>query len=149
MLNAYIYDGLRSPFGRHAGALSMIRPDDLLAEVIRALVQRNGFDPANIEDVIAGCTNQAGEDARNVARHAGTHEVWVRLTYRAAEVMLEVEDHGSGIPESRTSRSGLGIVAMRERAGLLGGRLELQRPDGGGTLVRLTVPLIDTEGEQS
>mgnify|MGYP000991738623 FL=1 len=71
MLNAYIYDGLRSPFGRHAGALSMIRPDDLLAEVIRALVQRNGFDPANIEDVIAGCTNQAGEDARNVARHAG------------------------------------------------------------------------------
>lgn len=89
------------------------------------------------------------ESLSNVARHAGTHEVWVRLTYRAAEVMLEVEDHGSGIPESRTSRSGLGIVAMRERAGLLGGRLELQRPDGGGTLVRLTVPLIDTEGEQS
>lgn len=71
MLNAYIYDGLRSPFGRHAGALSGIRPDDLLATVIRALVERNSFDPASIEDVIAGCTNQAGEDARNVARHAG------------------------------------------------------------------------------
>lgn len=71
MLNAYIYDGLRTPFGRHAGALAPIRPDDLLAEVIRALVQRNSFEPAAFEDVIAGCTNQAGEDARNVARHAG------------------------------------------------------------------------------
>jgi 3-oxoadipyl-CoA thiolase len=71
MLNAYIYDGLRSPFGRHAGALAPVRPDDLLAAVIRALVTRNSFDPASIEDVIAGCTNQAGEDARNVARHAG------------------------------------------------------------------------------
>jgi len=71
MLNAYIYDGLRTPFGRHAGALAPVRPDDLLAEVIRALVQRNRFDPATIEDVIIDCTNQAGEDARNVARHAG------------------------------------------------------------------------------
>lgn len=71
MLNAYIYDGLRTPFGRHAGALAPIRPDDLLAEVIRTLVQRNSFEPAAFEDVIAGCTNQAGEDARNVARHAG------------------------------------------------------------------------------
>lgn len=71
MLNAYIYDGLRTPFGRHAGALAPVRPDDLLAEIIRALVQRNRFDPATIEDVIIGCTNQAGEDARNVARHAG------------------------------------------------------------------------------
>jgi 3-oxoadipyl-CoA thiolase len=67
---AFIYDGLRSPFGRHAGALSRIRPDDLLASVIAGLLKRNAFAPQDIEDVIAGCTCQAGEDSRNVARHA-------------------------------------------------------------------------------
>ena len=71
MLDACIYDGLRSPFGRHAGALAAVRPDDLIAEVIRALVARSGFRPEQIEDVILGCTNQAGEDSRNIARHAG------------------------------------------------------------------------------
>ncbi|MBW7472004.1 3-oxoadipyl-CoA thiolase [Marinobacter sp. M216] len=70
-MSAYIYDGLRTPFGRHAGALAPVRPDDLLASVIRALVERNAFAPETYEDVIAGCTNQAGEDARNLARHAG------------------------------------------------------------------------------
>lgn len=69
-MTAYIYDGLRSPFGRHAGALSSVRPDDLLAEVMRALVARNPFDQRDYEDVVMGCTNQAGEDARNIARHA-------------------------------------------------------------------------------
>ena len=68
---AFIYDGLRSPFGRHAGGLSGMRADDLLAAVIGSLVGRSGFDPADFEDVIAGCTNQAGEDSRNIARHAG------------------------------------------------------------------------------
>ncbi len=71
MLDAYIYDGIRTPFGRHAGALAPVRPDDLFARVLEALVQRSGFDAAAYEDVIAGCTNQAGEDARNLARHAG------------------------------------------------------------------------------
>jgi acetyl-CoA C-acetyltransferase len=71
MLDAYIYDGLRTAFGRHGGVLAPVRPDDMLAAVIRTLVQRNPFDSADYEDVIAGCTNQAGEDARNVARHAG------------------------------------------------------------------------------
>jgi len=70
MLDAYLYDGLRSPIGRHAGALASVRPDDLAAEVIRALVARSAFKPEQIEDVILGCTNQAGEDSRNVARHA-------------------------------------------------------------------------------
>jgi acetyl-CoA C-acetyltransferase len=72
MLDAYIYDGLRSPVGRHAGKLASIRPDDLAAAVIRALLARNaGFQPELFEDVILGDTNQAGEDARNVSRHAG------------------------------------------------------------------------------
>src|SRR5699024_2911367 len=71
MLNAWFYDGIRTPFGRHGGALSSLRPDDMLAEVLRNLVARNPFAPELYEDVVAGNTNQAGEDARNVARHAG------------------------------------------------------------------------------
>jgi acetyl-CoA C-acetyltransferase len=71
MLDAYIYDGLRSPIGRHAGALANVRPDDLAAEVIRAVVARSPFAPDQIEDVVLGNTTQSGEDSRNVARHAG------------------------------------------------------------------------------
>jgi acetyl-CoA C-acetyltransferase len=70
MLEAFIYDGLRSPIGRHAGKLSPVRPDDLAAEVVREVVARNKVDPAQISDVVLGCVNQAGEDNRNVARFA-------------------------------------------------------------------------------
>ena len=70
MLDAYIYDGLRTPIGRHAGGLAPVRPDDLLAGVIKEVVGRNPFKPADYEDAVIGNTNQAGEDARNVARHA-------------------------------------------------------------------------------
>jgi 3-oxoadipyl-CoA thiolase len=67
---AWIVASLRTPFGRYGGALSSVRPDDLAAAVIRALVERSRIDPALIEDVILGCANQAGEDNRNVARMA-------------------------------------------------------------------------------
>jgi len=71
MNTAYIIDAVRTPIGKYGGALSSIRPDDLLAHVIKALIQRNpGIDVAAIEDVIAGDANQAGEDNRNVARMA-------------------------------------------------------------------------------
>lgn len=70
MLDAWFYDGARTPFGRHGGALAPMRPDDMLAAVIKSLVKRNPFALESYEDVVAGCTNQAGEDARNVARHA-------------------------------------------------------------------------------
>jgi 3-oxoadipyl-CoA thiolase len=71
MNTAYIIDAVRTPIGKFGGALGSIRPDDLLAHVIRALLARNpGIDPAAIEDVIAGDANQAGEDNRNVARMA-------------------------------------------------------------------------------
>ena len=70
MLDAYIYDGLRTPIGRHAGGLASVRPDDLLAGVIKEVVGRNPFKPGDYEDTIIGNTNQAGEDSRNVARHA-------------------------------------------------------------------------------
>ena len=67
---AWIVAALRTPFGRYGGALASVRPDDLAAAIIRALVARSGIDPALIEDVILGCANQAGEDNRNVARMA-------------------------------------------------------------------------------
>ena len=67
----YVIDAVRTPIGKYGGGLSSIRPDDLLAHVIRALLERNpGVDPAAVEDVIAGDANQAGEDNRNVARMA-------------------------------------------------------------------------------
>jgi acetyl-CoA C-acetyltransferase len=70
MLDAYIFAGLRTPFGRHGGALAPVRPDDLAAHVIRELLARYAIPGDAIEDVILGNTNQAGEDSRNIARHA-------------------------------------------------------------------------------
>jgi 3-oxoadipyl-CoA thiolase len=70
MLDAYLFSGLRTPIGRHAGKLASVRPDDLVASVMAELVARGPFPAAAIEDVILGCTNQAGEDSRNVARNA-------------------------------------------------------------------------------
>jgi 3-oxoadipyl-CoA thiolase len=65
-----VVDGLRTPFGRYGGALAEVRPDDLAAHVVRALVARTGVDPATIDDVILGAANQSGEDNRNVGRMA-------------------------------------------------------------------------------
>ena len=71
MKTVYVIDAVRTPIGKYGGGLASIRPDDLLAHVIKALMERNpGIDPSAIEDVIAGDANQAGEDNRNVARMA-------------------------------------------------------------------------------
>ena len=70
MREVVIIDAVRTPIGRVGGNLSSIRPDDLLAEVLKGLLERTGIDPALIEDVYAGCGNQAGEDNRDVARMA-------------------------------------------------------------------------------
>ena len=67
---AWIVDGVRTPIGRHGGGLAPVRPDDLAAVTIEALLARNDVDPAGVDDVLFGCTNQAGEDNRNVARMA-------------------------------------------------------------------------------
>jgi 3-oxoadipyl-CoA thiolase len=66
----WIIEAVRTPIGRYGGALASVRPDDLAAAVLRAVVDRSGIDPALIEDVILGCANQAGEDNRDVARMA-------------------------------------------------------------------------------
>ena len=71
MREAWIIEAVRTPVGRHGGALARVRPDDLGAVPIRALLARTGIDPLLIDDVILGCANQAGEDNRNVARMAG------------------------------------------------------------------------------
>ena len=71
MSAAYLCDAVRTPFGRYGGALASVRPDDLAAIPLKALLNRNtAIDPAAIDDVILGCANQAGEDNRNVARMA-------------------------------------------------------------------------------
>src|SRR6476620_12241186 len=70
-IHAFVLDGVRSAVGNIGGQLSEVRPDDLAAHVIRALLERHAsLDPARIGDVVLGCANQAGEDNRNVARMA-------------------------------------------------------------------------------
>ena len=68
--DAWIIEAVRTPIGRYGGALASVRPDDLAAAAIRAVVDRSGIEAALIEDVILGCANQAGEDNRDVARMA-------------------------------------------------------------------------------
>ncbi len=102
MLNAYLYEGLRTPFGRHAGVLAKVRPDDLLADAIKTLMKKSAFKPEQIEDIIIGCANQGGEDSRCVARHAGL------------VAGLPVETPGTVL--QRNCASGLGAVVHASHA---------------------------------
>jgi signal transduction histidine kinase len=86
------------------------------------------------------------EAVNNVAKHAGTDRAWVRLRYLPRALELEIEDHGRGIDATSSGR-GLGVIAMRERAELVGGTLTFVKPDAGGTRVRVHVPLEDAEGD--
>jgi signal transduction histidine kinase len=81
------------------------------------------------------------EALNNLTRHSGAGEAWVRLTFLPKALEVEVEDHGKGF-EAQAAKPGIGLVAMRERAELLGGTIEFLRPgqNGNGTLVRLSVP---------
>ena len=97
-----IVEAVRSPIGKHNGRLSSVRPDDLLAEVLKGLVDRVGIDPALIEDVYAGCGNQAGEDNRDVARMAAL----------LAGFPVEV----SGVTVNRNCSSGLEAVNQAAKA---------------------------------
>lgn len=78
------------------------------------------------------------EALNNVSRHSGVKQAWVRLKFLSNALELEVEDHGKGIVPEKNGR-GIGLVAMRERAELIGGTLELLQPAGGGTTVRLSI----------
>ena len=106
MKEVVIIDAVRSPIGRHSGALSSVRPDDLLAEVLKTLMERTGVDPALVEDVYAGCGNQAGEDNRDVAR----------MSALLAGFPVEV----SGITVNRNCSSGLEGVNLAAKSIIAG-----------------------------
>src|SRR5436189_2593870 len=106
MLDAFIYDGLRTPIGRHAGNLAALRPDDLAAEVIREVVARNDLKPGEISDVVLGCVNQAGEDNRNVARFSA--------------LLAGLPPTTPGVTVNRLCASGLQAVVDASRAVTVG-----------------------------
>ncbi len=102
MTDAYICDAIRTPIGRYAGALASVRADDLAAIPIRALIERNRqVDWGEVDDVILGCANQAGEDNRNLARMAG--------------LLAGLPDTSGGVTLNRLCGSGLDAVAMAAR----------------------------------
>ena len=106
MREVVIIDAVRSPIGRAGGALSSVRPDDLLADILKGLIKRTGIDPALIEDVYAGCGNQAGEDNRDVAR----------MAVLLAGFPLEV----GGVTVNRNCSSGLEAVNQAAKAIIAG-----------------------------
>ena len=97
-----IIDAIRTPVGALGGMLASVRPDDMAAHVIRAILERNPFDPALIEEVFLGCANQAGEDNRDVARMAAL----------LAGLPIEV----GGVTVNRLCASGLNAINMAARA---------------------------------
>ena len=99
---AYLVSPLRTPIGRFGGGLSAVRPDDLLAHVFRTVVDRSGVEPEAIDDVIAGCANQAGEDNRNIARMAG--------------LLAGLPESVPGVTVNRLCASSLEAVNMASRA---------------------------------
>jgi 3-oxoadipyl-CoA thiolase len=102
MAEAVIVDAVRTPIGRYGGVLSTVRPDDLAARVIEAVVERTGLPVGEVDDVIFGCTNAAGEDNRNVAR----------MALLLAGLPVEVP----GVTVNRLCASGLEAVAQAARA---------------------------------
>jgi 3-oxoadipyl-CoA thiolase len=104
--DAYVIDAVRTPIGRYGGALANSRPDDLAAHVVRAVVERNDLPEDSIDEVFMGCTNQAGEDNRNVARMASL----------LAGLPVEVP----GVTVNRLCASGLEAVSQAARQIMLG-----------------------------
>jgi signal transduction histidine kinase len=91
------------------------------------------------------------EALNNVARHSGAKQAWVRLRFLPATLEVEVEDHGVGF-SGRPAKQGIGLVAMRERSELMGGRIVFSTPAAGGTLLHLTVPreqIVSRDGEST
>lgn len=102
MPDAVIVDAIRTPVGRHGGALAGVRPDDLAALPLQALVQRTGLDPTLIEEVYLGCANQAGEDNRDVAR--------------MAVLLAGLPQQVAGVTFNRLCASGLNAINQAARA---------------------------------
>ena len=129
MPEAVIIDAARTPMGRYGGILKDIRPDDLAAHVIAKLIARNGIDKATIEDVILGCTNQAGEDCRNVGRNAS--------------LLAGIPDSVPGVTVNRLCGSGLEAV---NQAGSGGGSRGRGLFVAGGVEMMTRAPLVMPKG---
>jgi len=102
MSEAWIVDAVRTPVGKHGGALASVRPDDLAAIPLKALLLRSGIPGSDLEDVYLGCANQAGEDNRNVAR--------------MALLLAGIPQSVGGSTVNRLCGSGLDAVASAARA---------------------------------
>ena len=126
MPQAFLCDSIRTPFGRYGGSLAAIRPDDLAAIPIRALLARNPrLDPAALDDVLFGCANQAGEDNRNVAR--------------MALLLAGVPQQVPGVTVNRLCGSSLDAAASAAR-GIVAGELEVAIAGGVESMSR--APLV-------
>jgi 3-oxoadipyl-CoA thiolase len=122
MTEAYICDYVRTPIGRYGGALAHVRADDLAAIPIKALIDRNpNVDWTDLDDVILGCANQAGEDNRNLARMAG--------------LLAGLPDSSGGVTLNRLCGSGLDAVAMAGRT-IRGGESDLIIAGGSESMSR-------------
>jgi 3-oxoadipyl-CoA thiolase len=120
--DAFVCDYVRTPIGRYGGALAHVRADDLAAIPIKALIDRNpGVDWSELDDVILGCANQAGEDNRNLARMAG--------------LLAGLPDSSGGVTLNRLCGSGLDAVAMAARA-IRGGESDLIVAGGSESMSR-------------
>ena len=132
MAEAFICDAVRTPIGRYGGALATVRPDDLLAHVLRVLQERNsGVDWAALDDVVMGCANQAGEDNRNVARMAA--------------LLAGLPETVAGLTVNRLCASGLSAINTAARA--------IRNGDGdvyvaGGVESMTRAPLVMGKGAQ-
>src|SRR5689334_15395522 len=114
--DVFLCDAVRTPIGRYAGALAQVRADDLAAIPIRALIERNAqVDWGQLDDVVLGCANQAGEDNRNVARMAG--------------LLAGLPDRSGGVTLNRLCGSGLDAVLTAARV-IRGGESELMIAGG-------------------
>ncbi len=133
MTEVFICDAVRTPIGRYGGALSSVRADDLAAIPIRALIDRNpDVDWADLDDIILGCANQAGEDNRNLARMAG--------------LLAGLPDSSGGVTLNRLCGSGLDAVAMAARA-IRGGESDLIIAGGSESMSR--APFVMPKAESA
>lgn len=111
---------------------------------IRVRYEKTGHCETIPDEIAIHVYRVLQESLNNVARHAKTQNAEVRLSFAPARLVLEVEDNGAGLPgpgNASGKRHGIGLIAMRERAALVHGKVDLLRPPNGGTLVRLDVPL--------
>jgi 3-oxoadipyl-CoA thiolase len=133
MIQAFICDYVRTPIGRYGGALAHVRADDLAAIPIKALIERNpGADWSELDDVILGCANQAGEDNRNLARMAG--------------LLAGLPDSSGGVTLNRLCGSGLDAVAMAART-IRGGESHMIIAGGSESMSR--APFVMAKAEQA